>query len=121
MTKGERIALIRKENGLSQQKFADKLLVSRNFIAQAETDKKDISIRMVQSICEKFGVNESWLLTGTGEMICPKTREQEIATITAAMYEQDPDSFEYKFMTRLAKLNKDEWKVLKSIIEDLAN
>ena len=53
----KRIIEIRKENGLSQEKFAEKLNLSRNFITQVETGKKNFSDRTIIDICESFFVN----------------------------------------------------------------
>lgn len=38
MTVGEKIKQLRNENGLSQEKFAEKLNVSRSAVAKWETD-----------------------------------------------------------------------------------
>lgn len=64
----ERIIEIRKEKKYSQEKFANELGLSRNFINQVENGKKNLSERSITDICEKFGVNREWLVDGTGEM-----------------------------------------------------
>lgn len=61
-----RIIKIRESEGLSQEKFAEKLGLSRNFINQVENGKKNISDRTISDICRKFGINEHWLRTGEG-------------------------------------------------------
>lgn len=63
----ERIIKIREEKKLSQEKFAEKLGLSRNFINQVENGKKNISDRTISDICRLFNVNEEWLRTGNGE------------------------------------------------------
>lgn len=63
----ERIIKIREEKKLSQEKFAEKLGLSRNFINQVENGKKNISDRTISDICRLFNVNEEWLRTGTGD------------------------------------------------------
>lgn len=62
-----RIIKIRESEGLSQEKFAEKLGLSRNFINQVENGKKNISDRTISDICREFNVNEEWLRTGEGE------------------------------------------------------
>lgn len=62
-----RILKIREAEGLSQEKFAEKLGLSRNFINQVENGKKNISDRTISDICREFNVNEHWLRTGEGE------------------------------------------------------
>lgn len=120
----DRIKELRKYLKLSQEAFGEKIGMSRSMVVNLEMGKlknAEQVKRSCRTIANMFYANESWLLTGEGEMLAPNAREKQIAEFTANMFNQDPDSFEYKFMTRLAKLNKDEWKVLKSIIEDLAN
>lgn len=121
MTIGERLAMIRKSTGLSQQKFADRLMVSRNFIAQVETGNRDMSPRMMKSVCSEFYIREEWLLTGEGEMTEPMSREREIAQITAALYEADPDGMPYKFMKALSDLKPETWKDIGEFIKKVAS
>ena len=64
----KRIIQIREEANLSQEKFAEKLGLSRNFINQVENGKKNISDRTTNDICKKFNINEDWLLNGNGDM-----------------------------------------------------
>lgn len=63
-----RIIKVREESNLSQEKFADRLGLSRNFINQVENGKKNISERTLADICREFNVNEEWLRTGRGNM-----------------------------------------------------
>lgn len=64
----ERIKEIRKKEGLSQQKFADKLGIARGNIAAYEVGKNAPSDAVISLICSKFNVNEEWLRSGNGEM-----------------------------------------------------
>lgn len=63
----KRIIKIREDNGLNQEKFAEKIGLSRNFINQVENGKKNISDRTISDICRLFNVNEEWLRTGNGK------------------------------------------------------
>lgn len=76
-----RIIQIRKENKLSQEQFAKKIGLSRNFINQVETNKKNISDRTIKDICREFAINEEWLRTGKGDMY--KIPEDETAMIVS--------------------------------------
>lgn len=62
-----RIIQIRKEKKYSQEKFAEELGLSRNFINQVENGKKNFSERTIEDICKAFNVNKEWLVNGTGE------------------------------------------------------
>jgi transcriptional regulator with XRE-family HTH domain len=64
----ERILEVRKSLGLSQKNFADGIKVSRAYQSAFETKDRKVNDRMVSIICMTYGVNETWLRNGTGEM-----------------------------------------------------
>lgn len=64
----ERISLIRKEEDITQQTFADRISVSRSFVSRMESGKEKPSESLLKLIALEFGINEEWLLIGTGEM-----------------------------------------------------
>ena len=61
-----RIIELRKEQGLSQEAFAKKVRLSRNFINQFENGNRNMSDRTISDICNTFQINEEWLRTGKG-------------------------------------------------------
>lgn len=65
---GSRIKEIRKHLGLSQVAFAQSLGVTNAHISSVEAGRSCLSRALCRLICEKFGVNESWLEDGKGEM-----------------------------------------------------
>lgn len=64
----DRIKKIRKDAGLTQQAFANRLGLKQNTIAVYEIGKSGISDAVITSICREFNVNEEWLRTGNGNM-----------------------------------------------------
>ncbi len=68
-TTGERLRILRAALGLTQNEFAEKLNVPRNTIGGYEAGKCNPSSAAVNNICREFGVNESWLRTGDGNML----------------------------------------------------
>lgn len=68
----ERIKLLRRFLNLTQQEFADRIGVKRNTIANYETGRNDPIDSVVSLICREFGVNETWLRTGEGDMMDPQ-------------------------------------------------
>lgn len=69
----KRIIQIREQEGLSQEKFAQRLGLSRNFINQVENEKKNLSDRTISDICREFCINEDWLRNGTEPMKISKS------------------------------------------------
>ena len=84
-----RLKEVRKSTGLSQRKFADALGVSLSNIESYEMGRRSPSDAFIQLICTRYGVNETWLRSGDGEMHAPVTREQEIAEITASLIREN--------------------------------
>lgn len=64
---GIRIKELRKQLGLSQQKFGDCLKVSKSHISNLESGADSPSDMLVKLICLVFEVNEAWLRCGTGD------------------------------------------------------
>jgi len=64
MTLGERIALARKQAGLSQEQLGDKLEVSRQAVSKWESDQTNPDVAYVAQICRLLGVSSDWLLLG---------------------------------------------------------
>lgn len=80
----DRILAIRKDSGLSQSAFGEKLNLSQNFVWMIEKGQREPSDRTISDICRVYGVNENWLREGTGEMYVPKPREEVIAEMVGA-------------------------------------
>lgn len=83
-TVGTRIRDARKASGKTQKDFAAGLGMSENFIWQIEKGQREPSDRTVSDICRVYGVNETWLREGAGEMYVPKTREETIAELVGS-------------------------------------
>lgn len=68
----ERVRKLRKEHlHMSQTEFGEHLGVSRSVINNVELDllaRPDQKLSLIKLMCKEFGVNEDWLLNGTGEM-----------------------------------------------------
>lgn len=72
----ERIKQIRRDLGLTQTEFAERIGLKQNSIALIESGKRNISDQAVLSICREYGVNEEWLRTGTGEKMMPDASDE---------------------------------------------
>jgi transcriptional regulator with XRE-family HTH domain len=118
----ERIIAIRKSerHNLSQEAFAKKLNLSRNFINQVECGKKNLSDRSILDICEVFDVNEEWLRTGNGEMFLPINQEKELAKLTVDFLKSEPESFRRRVIAYLAKMTDEQWKMVEDMVDELA-
>ncbi len=60
----DRIKNIRKEAGLTQKEFAEKLGIKQNTVACYEMGKIGISDSVIFSICREFNISENWIRNG---------------------------------------------------------
>lgn len=60
----ERIALARKQAGLSQEQLGEKLGVSRQAVSKWESGQTNPDLAYVVGMCRLFGVSSDWLLMG---------------------------------------------------------
>ena len=67
---GDRVKELRKALGMTQEKFADRIGLKRNSVAQIELGR-ETSDQTIFAICREFRVNEDWLRTGAGDMFVP--------------------------------------------------
>lgn len=77
----ERVKQVRKNLGLTQQAFAEKLHVARNYITLIETGATPATDKFLYNVEATFGVDGNWLRTGEGEMYKALDREDEAAKI----------------------------------------
>ncbi len=63
---GEKIKELRKETGLSQEKFALKIDMDRTYFATVESGKRNISLQNIEKIANGLGVTISELFEGIG-------------------------------------------------------
>ncbi|WP_297717944.1 helix-turn-helix domain-containing protein [Intestinimonas sp.] len=106
-----RIAEVRKQTKLTQEKFAERLGLTRNFVWMIEKGDRVPSDRTITDICREFQVDEHWLRTGEGEMIRPMSRNDELARFLGQVITDD-DDFKRTLLTVMSRMTTDEWAML---------
>lgn len=114
-----RIKAIRKEAKLTQDEFAEKVGLSKNFVWMIENGERIPSDRTILDICRVFSINEQWLRTGEGQMHLNLTKNQEIAQFLNDVMEEDDTDFKKKFVNVLAKLDEKEWALVAKMIDSV--
>ena len=112
---------LRKELNVTQQEFADKLKISRNFVAQIEMGSKVPSDRTIDDVCREFNVNEEWLRTGNGDMFVPGIKDKQISAMLADVMKSGEDSFRHRLVSALARLDDEGWDNLEKLIDMISN
>lgn len=118
----ERVQLVRNTAGLTLRQFAQMLGISAASVSLIETAKNGISNQTIFSICREFGVNETWLRYGEGEMFSPASYEEELGRLVRRLFSQRPESFQRALVTTLLRFDPDgpEWQVLEQIYHRVA-
>ena len=113
----DRIRIIRKNTGLNQTLFGEKLGISRSVIKNIELNvyKTGIPENIVKLICCKFNVNENWLKMGIGEMYV----ETEDSILSQLKNTYNLSDLEYKILTAYLKLDTYQRKAVEKFIADI--
>ena len=109
----DRIKKIRRDAGLTQQEFADKLGLKQNTVASYEIARIIPSDRTIGDICRIFNVNEEWLRTGIGEMFVPRTRRDELAAYMGQVIGGKCSDIEEAIITVMARTSIEEWELIR--------
>lgn len=115
----DRIKALRKELGLTQEKFAKRLSMKRNTIANYEIGRNEPIDAVISLICKEFKVNEEWLRTGEGEMFLKPEQNDLVSRAAVLLGEKDP-IFE-AFIETYSKLNEGNRRVLVDFFSDFAD
>lgn len=115
----ERLKKLRRELGLTQQEFADKIGVKRNSLANYETGRNTPIDAIIVSICREFNVNEDWLRTGEGDMFIKLSYSDEIAQFVGDLLSEEDDSFKKRLISGLAALDDNGWRVLENFLNSI--
>jgi transcriptional regulator with XRE-family HTH domain len=78
MTLHDRVKIIRKESGLTQAEFGQRIGITFSSVSLIEKGKNNPSEQTIRAICSEFSVNRDWLVDGVGEMQVQKPLLPEI-------------------------------------------
>lgn len=115
----ERIKALRKELGLTQEQFAQRVGLTKNYISLVENGSRSLAPRTVGDICREFNVNEAWLRDGIGEPHTEQSWEEEVAQFVFSTFQSEEESFQKDLLRVLARLPLDQWEVLGNIAKQL--
>lgn len=119
MTQGERVKEVRRTQGLTLEKFGDRLGVTKQTISRIENGVNALTDQMAKAICREFGVSESWLRTGEGEMIEPTTPSEHLLAYVARISTEPDKEFQIEFLTALSRMKPEQWKLVEDFLDDL--
>ena len=114
----DRIKEIRIKAGLTQQEFSDRLGMPRSNIAGYEKGVRNPSSAVITAICREFGISETWLRTGEGQMHAARTRQEEIADMVNRAL-SGSDEFKAAVIRMICTRTEAELKALEKMLWDL--
>jgi transcriptional regulator with XRE-family HTH domain len=116
----DRIKELRKELGLNQTEFGEKLGVKQTTIAGYENGSRQPLDTVISSICREFNVNEEWIRYGTGSKYKKRNRNQEILEFMNQVMSETDDSIKVRIASAMTKLDENDWQTIEKIVDILA-
>ena len=113
----DRIKLIRKHFGLTQQEFASKLSVKQSAISQYESGRNPPVDSVIALICREFKVSETWLRTGEGEMYVLPDAQQKLVNFCTDVLSGVSGPVRRQFVELLASLDDRQLEVAADIMD----
>lgn len=118
-TIGERIRDVRKSNGLTLEKFGDRIGISCSALSMIETGKNTPSDQTILSIIREFKVDGNWLKTGEGDPKKPVPRNQEIGLYMNRLLNGEVTELERSLICFMANTTMEEWDMLNAMLDRL--
>lgn len=88
----DRILKVRKKENLTQEAFAERLNLSKNFVWMLEKGERTPSDRTIADVCREFNISEEWLRTGKGEMQIEDYKENRYSINVAKLQRADNET-----------------------------
>lgn len=111
-----RVKFLREKYGLSQKEFGERIGASQGLIYHIEKNNT-ISNFARRAICKEFEINDTWLLTGDGEMYSEKHYNKELALFIDSI----KDERVKKLILRISTLNEKGLEMISNVVDLLAN
>ena len=102
MTINERIRQLRTTLKMSQAEFARAIFISNGYIAELESANRNVNDRIIHLMSLTFGVSETWLKQGTGNMFFT-TPAEKLQRLTS-LFNDLPPKFQDYVMIQIEQL-----------------
>ena len=117
---GDRIRFLRKDHlNLTLKEMSEKLNVSLSNLGNIETGKINATPRFLADISREFGVNQTWLETGDGEMFKTPSIDEEIAEFVGKSMSPGTDPVYRRVLLALARTDESVWQKAKEFLQNL--
>ena len=119
-TINERISAIIKEKGITRTAFAEQLNLSQSYVSAICVGRKTPSSRTISDISQKFGISETWIRTGEGNMDLNNPEyDQAINNFVSGGKTFEDKEFRQRFISAINKLEEPELKMVFRVVNAL--
>ena len=118
MTFNDRLKRVVENSGYNKARFADRLNISQAYLSQLCSGVRSPSDRTIRDICDIFGISETWLRTGEGQMHAARSRQEEIADMVNRAL-SGSDEFKAAVIRMICTRTEAELKALEKMLWDL--
>ena len=113
-----RIKQIRKDNQLTQAEFGKRIGVKGNTITNYETGLRTPTDAVIHSICREYGINESWLRTGAGDMKIEDCQEKRYSINIAKLQRADNETI-MRWVNTIAETSPEMLKEIETFMKKM--
>ena len=116
----ERIASLRKEMGLTQKQFGERIGVQRGTVANYERGRNIPNETVLLMICREFGVRRECLETGEGEKFEKNSRYDIISEMSEESLKKENEAFRRRLISVITGLSESQLAILAVYAERIA-
>lgn len=113
-----RIVQLRKKRGWTQDKFAEEMGISKNYVSLIENGKRIPGDRLISDICREFDVNEDWLRYGKEPMENTMNPDDRYSHNLAKLAYIDDETI-MNWVNMIAETNPDVLKEIEEFMKKL--
>lgn len=114
MSTKERVKALRKELGLTLEKFAEPLGVGKTSISKIELGQVNLTDQMAKAICSVYGVNETWLKNGIGEMFGTRPIGDDLKARIDYFLPDESETFRLRLARLILSMDKEDMAKLEA-------
>lgn len=114
MSTKERVKALRKELGLTLEKFAEPLGVGKTSISKIELGQVNLTDQMAKAICREYSVNEEWLRNGTGEMFAARPIGDDLKARIDYFLPDESETFRLRLARLILSMDKEDMAKLEA-------
>lgn len=114
----ERLKELRTYEKLTQQGFSDKLGIQRSTYSKYELGTNEPTDAVINLICDRFHVNETWLRTGKGKMRVELSRDDELQQLIDESMGDVSGEFKRRLAAAVMRLTPEQIRICKDWIRE---